>query len=145
LSRLSHPGQVTEIGMSESLCGLCSRGKQGETRQRLVGHYAFVYPPGRARQVCSRLARLEEYLSQGNGLKLDGLKYRLGRKLKIDVRTESIESDPEANRLLTRDYRKPFAVPDKFFRCFGQGPGCQRLNPGAQGGVLGCHGARLAV
>jgi predicted dehydrogenase len=59
------------------------------------------------------LARMEEHLSEGNGLKLDGLSYRLGRKLVVDAKAESIAGDAEANALLTRPYRKPFEVPEK--------------------------------
>jgi hypothetical protein len=56
---------------------------------------------------------MEEHLSEGNGLKLDGLSYRLGRKLAVDAKTETISGDAEANALLTRPYRKPFEVPEK--------------------------------
>jgi hypothetical protein len=59
------------------------------------------------------LARMEEHLSEGNGVKLDGLKYRLGRRLTVDARNETILDDQQAKQLLTRDYRKPFAVPEK--------------------------------
>jgi predicted dehydrogenase len=59
------------------------------------------------------LARMEDYLARDNGLKLDGLSYRLGRKLAFDPRAESFVDDPDANALLTRPYRQPFAVPDK--------------------------------
>ena len=59
------------------------------------------------------LARMEEHLSQDNGLPLDGLSYRLGRKLTVDADAEAFVNDPEANALLTRPYRKPFVVPDK--------------------------------
>jgi hypothetical protein len=59
------------------------------------------------------LARMEEHLGKGNGLKLDGAKYRLGRRLRIDAAGESFVDCPEANRLLTRPYRQPFAVPEK--------------------------------
>ena len=59
------------------------------------------------------LARMEEHLAKGNGLKLDGLSYRLGRRLVVDAGSESIVGDVQAGKLLTRDYRKPFVVPDK--------------------------------
>ena len=58
------------------------------------------------------LARMQEHLGAGNGIKLDGLTYRLGRKLDFDPATEKF-MDADANKLLTRDYRKPFAVPEK--------------------------------
>ncbi len=59
------------------------------------------------------LARMEQHLAKDNGLALDGLSYRLGRTLKVDAHSESVVDDPEANALLTRQYRKPFVVPDK--------------------------------
>ena len=59
------------------------------------------------------LARMEEHLAQGNGLKLDGLKYRLGRRLPVGERGESLASDPQVRPLLSRNYRKSFEVPAK--------------------------------
>ncbi len=59
------------------------------------------------------LARMEEHLAEGNGLKLDGLEYRLGRRLTVDAGNETVTGDAEANRLMTRNYRKPFEVPAK--------------------------------
>jgi len=59
------------------------------------------------------LARMEEHLAKDNGLKLDGLKYRVGRKLSVDAKRETIPDDAEAQKLLTRNYRPPFVVPDK--------------------------------
>src|SRR4051794_13550645 len=58
------------------------------------------------------LERMEQYLSKTNGLKLDGLEYRLGRKLAVDAKAESFVDAPEADKLLTRPYRKPFVVPE---------------------------------
>ena len=55
---------------------------------------------------------MEEHLARDNGLKLDGLSYRLGRKLAVDAKAETFVDDPEANKLLTRPYRKPFVVPE---------------------------------
>ena len=55
---------------------------------------------------------MEEHLKD-NGVSLDGLNYRLGRKLTFDAETESFVDDAEANQLLTRHYREPFVVPDR--------------------------------
>jgi predicted dehydrogenase len=44
---------------------------------------------------------------------LANISYRTGRKLKFDPKTERFVNDSEANRLLTRDYRKPYVVPEK--------------------------------
>jgi hypothetical protein len=58
------------------------------------------------------LGRMEEYL-KGNHVKLEETKYQLGRKLVLDAGSERVAGDAEANKLLTRSYRKPFAVPER--------------------------------
>jgi predicted dehydrogenase len=67
---------------------------------------------GDNKEAYETLARMEQHLSGTNGLKLDGMKYRLGRKLTIDSKTETIVGDAEASALLTRNYRVPFVVPE---------------------------------
>jgi predicted dehydrogenase len=44
---------------------------------------------------------------------LANIAYRVGRKLRFDGKTEKFVSDAEADKLLTRAYRAPFAVPEK--------------------------------
>jgi predicted dehydrogenase len=44
---------------------------------------------------------------------LANISYRVGRALQFDGKTERIVGDEEANQLLTRAYRKPYAVPDR--------------------------------
>lgn len=45
---------------------------------------------------------------------LANISYRLGgRELRFDNATEKFIDNDEANRMLTRDYRKPYVVPDK--------------------------------
>jgi len=67
---------------------------------------------GDDKEAYETLTRMEEHLKE-TGLALDGLNYRLGRKLTFDAGTESFVSDAEANQLLTRPYRAPFLVPDR--------------------------------
>ncbi len=43
---------------------------------------------------------------------LANISYRLGRSLRFDPKSERFIGDDEANRLLGRDYRAPFIVPD---------------------------------
>ncbi len=59
------------------------------------------------------LGRMESHLTKGNGLKLDELTFRVGRVLEVDAKSETITNFPDANKLLTREYRKPFVVPEK--------------------------------
>ena len=80
--------------------------------KRSIEMYARVYRAfGDNTEVHETLARTAEHL-RDNGVALDGLTYRLGRKLTFDAATESFVGDAEANRLLTRAYRAPFVVPD---------------------------------
>ena len=44
---------------------------------------------------------------------LGNISYRLGRSLVFDPATMAFPNDAEANAMLTRDYRAPYAVPDK--------------------------------
>jgi predicted dehydrogenase len=44
---------------------------------------------------------------------LANISYRLGRSLDFDPKTQRIINDDHANAMLTREYRKPFVVPDK--------------------------------
>ncbi len=57
------------------------------------------------------LGRMEEHL-RGNGLKLENLRLRVGARLEVDAVAERILRNEEANRLLTRNYREGFVVPD---------------------------------
>ncbi len=58
------------------------------------------------------LERMQEHLKT-NMVPLDDKKYRVGRKLLIDGKTESFVKDAEADKFLTREYRKGFEVPQK--------------------------------
>ncbi|HEY1190918.1 MAG TPA: gfo/Idh/MocA family oxidoreductase, partial [Gemmata sp.] len=58
------------------------------------------------------LARMAEHLKD-SGIKFDGKNLMVGRKLAFDAKTERFVNDKEADALLTRDYRKPFAVPER--------------------------------
>src|SRR5690606_35883602 len=67
---------------------------------------------GQDAPVQETLERMCEHLKDDNGLKLDGMQYRLGRRLRFDGGAERFVDDAEANALLTRDYRAPFVVPE---------------------------------
>jgi predicted dehydrogenase len=100
---------ILEGHYSAALCHLAN------ISYRLGQEVPFSKPAkafGDDKEAYETLARTEEHLKD-NGLAVDGLNYRLGRKLVVDAATESFVSDPEANRLLTRPYRAPFVVPDR--------------------------------
>jgi predicted dehydrogenase len=58
------------------------------------------------------LARAVEHL-QSNGVPLDDTNLTVGATLEIDPATEAVRNNDAANRLLTRQYRAPFVVPDR--------------------------------
>lgn len=58
------------------------------------------------------LGRMEEHLA-ANKVDLKTTPATLGAVLKIDPKTERIIGNDAASKLLTRDYRKPFVVPEK--------------------------------
>jgi predicted dehydrogenase len=58
------------------------------------------------------LDRMELHL-EANKVDLGSTKLRVGQLLTVDAATESFVGNSEANKLLTRNYRKPFVVPEK--------------------------------
>jgi hypothetical protein len=109
-SREDQNAEILEGHYSAALCHLANISyRLGE----LVPFNTQTKAFGDCKAMYETLERMEQHLSQGNGLSLKGLEYRLGRKLDFDPKAEKFVSAPEADRLLTRTYRKPFEVPEK--------------------------------
>ncbi|HOB74289.1 MAG TPA: Gfo/Idh/MocA family oxidoreductase [Phycisphaerae bacterium] len=100
---------IQEGHYSSALCHLANISyRLGE----LTPWYKKTKTFGENKDAYEALARMEEHLG-ANGVKFDGLQYRMGRKLVIDAQTEGIVDDAEAQAMLTRKYREPFVVPEK--------------------------------
>jgi len=85
-------------------------GNKSGAHQQLVQNFHDVV---RSRRTSDLLAPIE-YGHTGAALcHLANISYRLGRSLKFDPKTETFPNDAEANALLTREYRKPFVVPEQ--------------------------------
>jgi len=56
--------------------------------------------------------RAKKHLKDNN-IDLAKAQLQVGRSLTFDPKTETFPKDPEANRLLRREYRKPYEVPEK--------------------------------
>jgi predicted dehydrogenase len=67
---------------------------------------------GDNREAAETFARMQEHL-RDNRVPLDGQTYRVGRRFNLDVANETILNDAQANRMLTREYRQPFVVPER--------------------------------
>jgi len=100
---------VEEGHLSSALCHL------GNVSYQLGTDQAFSKTSqafGDDEEAAETFARMEEHLKD-NSVKLDETKYRVGRRLKVDAAKETFIDDKEANKLLTREYRKGFEVPAK--------------------------------
>lgn len=62
---------------------------------------------------CETLLDLKRHLADDAGLELAGTAYRLGRLLHFDAQADKFIGDAEADRMLTRPYRKPFVMPER--------------------------------
>ncbi len=67
---------------------------------------------GDDKDAAETVGRMEEHL-RANNLKLQDLRLRAGPRLQFDAQAERFVNNEEANRLLTRNYREGFAVPDR--------------------------------
>jgi predicted dehydrogenase len=100
---------ILEGHLSSALCHL------GNISYRLGSEQPFSQQSkafGDDKSAYETLARMGEHLKE-NKVPLDGTNYRAGRRLTVDPQAEAFVGDSEANALLTREYRKPFVVPEK--------------------------------
>ncbi len=99
---------IEEGHLSSALCHL------GNISYRLGTERKFGEKIGFAgKEPGETFFRMVEHLKE-NGVKVEnGATYRMGPLLTFDPKTERFVNNPEADKLLTRDYRKGFVVPDR--------------------------------
>jgi predicted dehydrogenase len=76
-------------------------------------HYLNFIEAVRSRQREHLNAEIEEGAASTVLVHLANISYRLGRTIHFDAATMSAKGDEEANKMFTRNYRKPFVVPEK--------------------------------
>jgi predicted dehydrogenase len=76
-------------------------------------HYLNFIEAVRSRKREGLNAEIEEGAISTTLVHLANISYRLGRTIHFDEMTYSVKGDPEANKLFTREYRKPYVVPEK--------------------------------
>jgi hypothetical protein len=69
-------------------------------------------PFGDDEEANETFGRFTEHLV-ANGVDVSETNYTLGRRLDFDSKGERFVGDDEANRMVSRDYRKPFVVPEQ--------------------------------
>lgn len=76
------------------------------------GHYNNFIAAVRSRKKEDLTCDIEEgFMSSALPL-LANISYRLGRNLEFDGKNEQFKNDKEADKMLTRNYRKPYVVPE---------------------------------
>jgi len=67
---------------------------------------------GDNKEAYEAFARMEEHVKE-NKVPLDSTSYHLGTKLAFNAQAETFVGNTAADELLSREYRKPFVVPEK--------------------------------
>jgi predicted dehydrogenase len=85
--------------------------KPGPTATAPDQHWANFIAAVRSRKRQDLNAEVEEGALSCNLMHLANISYRVGRTLHWDEKTMTCIGDPEATKMLTRDYRAPYVVP----------------------------------
>jgi predicted dehydrogenase len=94
---------------------LLGRNKQPEPAVETppnLDHFANFAEAVRARDPKLLHAEIEETALSTALCHLGNISYRVGRDLKFDPKRMQFSGDEEADKLLTRDYREPYVVPE---------------------------------
>jgi predicted dehydrogenase len=97
----------------ESFVGSGRNMKPGPTRREGGDHFLNFIEAVRAHDKTKLNAPVETAHLASSLAHLGNIAYRTQSTIKFDPATEKIIGNEEANKLLTRNYRKPYVVPDK--------------------------------
>jgi len=97
---------VLDGHLSASLCHLANISYRLGELKRITKDDPFTSEEGN-----EAFNRTRKHLTD-NGVDLSKTQIRIGRTLSFDSKTEKFVGDAEADKLLTREYRKPFVVPE---------------------------------
>jgi len=100
---------VEQGHLSSALCHL------GNISYRTGGFHAMykVRPFPDREDATDAYDRFKEHMIAGGVQQPGDTQVTVGKTLAVDPKTETIPGDPEASKLLTREYRKPYVVPDE--------------------------------
>jgi predicted dehydrogenase len=102
-------GEILEGHLSSALCHLANISyRLGSLAPYDKARKSF----GDDKAAGETLERTREHLKD-NKVAVDGLQYRVGRRLRLEPGKETFLGDKEANAMLTRQYREGFVVPAK--------------------------------
>lgn len=102
---------VNQVSVWKSFLG--KKREPGPSGQGLGNHYQAFVNAIRANNQALADGDIAEGHYSAALVHLANISYRLGRTLNFDPKSEKFPGDDEANRLLRREYRAPFVVPEK--------------------------------
>ena len=106
-------GYLAIAGYNKYTTFLGRNGEPGPTMTKGGSHFANFFAAVRDRKKETLSAEIEEGAASTVLVHLANISYRVGRTVNFDPKTMTITGDKEAAAMMTRDYRKPFVVPEK--------------------------------
>jgi predicted dehydrogenase len=106
-------GYLAIDGYNKYYSFMGNEAKPGSTRVERDRHFENFIAAVRSRKREELNAEIEEGAMSCVLMHLANVSYRVGRVLNWDEKTWTVKGDPEANKLLTRNYRAPYIVPAK--------------------------------
>jgi predicted dehydrogenase len=106
-------GYLAIAGYNKYTTFLGKNGEPGPTMSKGGSHFANFFEAVRNRKKETLSAEIEEGAASTVLVHLANISYRVGRTIDFDPKTMTITGDKEAAAMMTRDYRKPFVVPEK--------------------------------
>jgi hypothetical protein len=106
-------GYLAIAGYNKYSSFLGRNGEPGPTMSKGGSHFANFFEAVRDRKKETLTAEIEEGAASTVLVHLANISYRVGRTVNFDPKTMTITGDKEAAAMMTRDYRKPFVVPEK--------------------------------
>jgi predicted dehydrogenase len=87
--------------------------EKGPSGKKGGDHYANWIKAIRSRKTSDQNGPVETAHLSSALAHMAAISFRVGRQLSFDPTTEKFVGDAEANKMLTRNYRKPYVVPEK--------------------------------
>ena len=100
-------------GYSEYKTWMGKEQEPGSANKKGGDHFANFIDAVRSRDRNSLNAEIEEGAASTVLVHLANMSYRLGRTIHFDPDTMTVKDDAEATRMMTRNYRAPYIVPEK--------------------------------